>query len=325
MLSSLVWGDLPTDISLWPGMPLSLSGDEVIPLDYRAGHSGWLLYGNNLDKQRLSDYQCQLGTPMVIVHAWRIEGYQVVRLAGTLMPSATKLAHEFALDVAPLGKIPHPEVPGLLVMDMDSTAIQIECIDQIARLAGCGEQVAAITEKAMLGKVDFRTSLRQRVAALAGTDAQIVEQVKNDLTLTPGLISLLQRLQAVDWKVVIASGGFTHYASYLQEKLNLTAFAANQLEIVEGKLTGRLIGPLVDGSYKANMLLKLAERYQIAFEQTVAIGDGANDLPMLQAAAMGIAFNAKPNVNKKARFIIRYADLMGVYCILSANLFHEER
>lgn len=158
------------------GLPLSLSGDEVMPLDYHAGRSGWLLYGRGLDKQRLTQYQTKLGAAMVIVAARCVEDYQVIRLAGSLTPRATRLAHEAQLDVAPLGKIPHLRTLGLLVMDMDSTAIQIECIDEIAKLAGTGEKVAEVTERAMRGELDFTASLRSRVATLKGADADILRQ-----------------------------------------------------------------------------------------------------------------------------------------------------
>lgn len=154
-MPNITWCDLPEDVSLWPGLPLSLSGDEVMPLDYHAGRSGWLLYGRGLDKQRLTQYQSKLGAAMVIVAAWCVEDYQVIRLAGSLTARATRLAHEAQLDVAPLGKIPHLRTPGLLVMDMDSTAIQIECIDEIAKLAGTGEMVAEVTERAMRGELDL--------------------------------------------------------------------------------------------------------------------------------------------------------------------------
>ncbi|BFO08154.1 hypothetical protein GGER_06640 [Serratia rubidaea] len=146
----------------------SLSGDEVMPLDYWAGHTGWLLYGRELDKARITQFQRRLGAAMVIVTAWRVEDYQVVRLAGTLTARAKTLAAESGLDVAPLGKIPHLRTPGLLVMDMDSTAIEIECIDEIAKLAGVGEQVSEVTERAMRGELDFSDSLRQRVGTLKG-------------------------------------------------------------------------------------------------------------------------------------------------------------
>ncbi|QIX95215.1 phosphoserine phosphatase [Cedecea sp. FDAARGOS_727] len=325
MPNSLTWCDLPNDVSLWPGLPLSLSGDEVMPLDYRAGRSGWLLYGRNLDKQCLTKYQRKLGAAMVIVTAWCVEDYQVIRLAGSLTPRATRLAHEAGLDVAPLGKIPHLKTPGLLVMDMDSTAIQIECIDEIARLAGTGEMVSEVTERAMRGELDFTASLRQRVATLKGADANILRQVRDELPLMPGLTSLVQNLETLGWKVAIASGGFTFFAEYLRDKLNLTTVVANELEICDGKLTGEVLGQIVDAKFKAETLTRLAEKYEIPAAQTVAIGDGANDLPMIHTAGLGIAYHAKPKVNEKSEVSIRHADLMGVFCILSGSLIQEER
>ena len=212
-MPNITWCDLPEDVSLWPGLPLSLSGDEVMPLDYHAGRSGWLLYGRGLDKQRLTQYQSKLGAAMVIVAAWCVEDYQVIRLAGSLTARATRLAHEAQLDVAPLGKIPHLRTPGLLVMDMDSTAIQIECIDEIAKLAGTGEMVAEVTERAMRGELDFTASLRSRVATLKGADANILQQVRENLPLMPGLTQLVLKLETLGWKVAIASGGFTFFAA----------------------------------------------------------------------------------------------------------------
>jgi phosphoserine phosphatase len=296
-----------------------------MPLDYRAGRSGWLLYGRNLDKACLNRYQRKLGAAMVIVTAWCVEDYQVIRLAGSLTPRATKLAHEAGLDVAPLGKIPHLRTPGLLVMDMDSTAIQIECIDEIAKLAGTGEMVAEVTERAMRGELDFTASLKQRVATLKGANASILRQVRDELPLMPGLTSLVLKLESLGWKVAIASGGFTFFAEYLRDKLHLTTVVANELEICDGKLTGEVIGQIVDAKFKAETLKRLATKYEIPVEQTVAIGDGANDLPMIQAAGLGIAFHAKPKVNEKTEVTIRHADLMGVFCILSGSLIQEER
>ncbi|SFT97776.1 phosphoserine phosphatase [Kosakonia arachidis] len=320
MLNSLTWCDLPDDVSQWPGLPLSLSGDEVMPLDYHAGRSGWLLYGRHLDKTRLTTYQRKLGAAMVIVAAWCVEDYQVIRLAGSLTPRASRLAHDEGMDVAPLGKIPHLRSPGLLVMDMDSTAIQIECIDEIAKLAGTGEMVAEVTERAMRGELDFTASLRSRVATLKGADANILMQVRESLPLMPGLVQLVLKLETLGWKVAIASGGFTFFADYLRDKLHLTAAVANELEIMDGKFTGQVLGDIVDAHYKANTLKALAEKYEIPATQTVAIGDGANDLPMIKAAGLGIAFHAKPKVNEKAEVSIRHADLMGVFCILSGSI-----
>ena len=316
MPNSLTWCDLPEDVSLWPGLPLSLSGDEVMPLDYHAGRSGWLLYGRGLDKRRLTAWQRELGAALVIVASWVVEDYQVIRLAGSLTPRATRLAHEAGLDVAPLGKIPHLRTPGLLVMDMDSTAIQIECIDEIAKLAGTGELVSEVTERAMRGELDFTASLRQRVATLKDADASILLQVRDALPLMPGLAQLVLKLETLGWKVAIASGGFTFFAEYLRDKLHLDAVFANELEIRDGKLTGNVLGDIVDAKYKANTLRKLAEKYEIPTAQTVAIGDGANDLPMLNLAGLGIAFHAKPKVKATARQSISTIGLDGILYFL---------
>lgn len=325
MPNSLTYCDLPEGISHWPGLPLSLSGDEVMPLDYRAGHTGWLLYGKNLDKQSLSRYQRALGAAMVVVSAWQIDDYQVVRLAGSLTARATRLAHEHGLDVAPFGKTPHLRAPGLLMMDMDSTAIQIECIDEIAKLAGVGTEVAAVTERAMRGELDFTASLRQRVATLKGADADILRQVRDTLQLMPGLTQLTKKLQSLGWHVAIASGGFTYFAELLRDKLRLVSIAANELEVRDGRLTGEVVGEVIDAGYKARELTRLADKLAIPISQTVAIGDGANDLLMIQSAGLGIAFHAKPKVNEQSKVTIRHADLLGVLCILSGNLKHDER
>ena len=296
-----------------------------MPLDYWAGHTGWLLYGRGLDKQRLAGFQRRLGDALVVVSAWSVDDYQVIRLAGVLSTKAKKIADEYQLDVAQMGALPSLRTPGLLVMDMDSTAIQIECIDEIAKLAGVGEQVAEVTERAMRGELDFAASLRQRVATLKGADASILEQVRDGLPLMPGLTELVARLHELGWHVAIASGGFTYYADYLRDKLNLFSVSANQLGIKQGKLTGKVVGPIVDAKFKANNLQELAESLEIPVTQTVAIGDGANDLKMIKVAGLGIAYHAKPKVYSKAKVGIRHADLLGVLCILSASLNHEGR
>ena len=230
MPNSLTWCDLPEDVSLWPGLPLSLSGDEVMPLDYHAGRSGWLLYGRGLDKRRLTAWQRELGAALVIVASWVVEDYQVIRLAGSLTPRATRLAHEAGLDVAPLGKIPHLRTPGLLVMDMDSTAIQIECIDEIAKLAGTGELVSEVTERAMRGELDFEASLRERVATLRGLPTSVFDEVGPAMTLSPGAPDLIAAARAAGAKVGVTSGGFTQLVGPLADGLGLDFFNANELE-----------------------------------------------------------------------------------------------
>lgn len=204
-------------------------------------------------------------------------------------------------------------------MDMDSTAIQIECIDEIAKLAGTGDMVSAITECAMRGELDFSQSLRQRVATLKGAPEGILQEVKQHLPLMPGLVETVKELKNHGWKVAIASGGFTYFAEVLQQKLGLDFIAANQFEIIDGKLTGNVQGAIVDAQYKAQTLQQLAQQFHIATENTVAIGDGANDLAMMQVADVGVAYHAKPKVQQFAQVIVNFTDLTALLCLLSAN------
>lgn len=206
--------------------------------------------------------------------------------------------------------------PGLCVMDMDSTAITIECIDEIAKLAGVGAEVAAVTQRAMNGELDFAQSLQQRVKALAGTPATVLQQVLNELPLMPGLAELVAHLQQHQWKVAIASGGFTFFTSALQQRLDLVATFANQLAIVDGLLTGEVVGDIVDAKRKAEVVQELATQFEIIPQQTVAIGDGANDLPMLKTAALGVAFHAKPLVQAQAKAAIRQGSLLQLLYLL---------
>lgn len=220
------------------------------------------------------------------------------------------LAQQLACQLVYLKNAPRVSQPGLLVMDMDSTAIQIECIDEIARLAGVGERVAAVTARAMNGELDFAQSLQQRVSVLAGAPEQILAEVLAKLPLMPGLEDLVSCLKSYGWRVAIASGGFTYFTDALQQQLQLDATFANQLVIKHGYLTGELKGEIVDASRKAEVVRLLAERYGIDMSQTVAIGDGANDLPMLAQAALGVAFHAKPKVQAAAKAAITTGSLL---------------
>ena len=323
MAYTLTYSDLPENIQHWQGLPLSLNGCEVVPLDYNAGKTGWIIYGKKLNKTLLSKFQRQLAMPMVVVSSWKIKTYQIVRIAGVMPKKAKSISLSLGIDVAPIDNLPTLHSPGLLVMDMDSTAIGIECIDELAKLQGVGEQVAAVTELAMRGELDFASSLRKRVATLTGAPQDILEQVKKTLPLTPGLTCLVKELHKKNWHVAIVSGGFTYFADHLKQKLKLVAAHANELEIKKGQLTGKVIGQIVDAKYKARMLQQLAASLDIPIEQTVAIGDGANDLMMIRIAGLGVAYHGKPKVVEKAKISINYADLTGLWCILSTSLLSE--
>ena len=191
--------------------------------------------------------------------------------------------------------------PGLLFMDMDSTLIQCECIDEIADFLGIKPQVAAITERAMRGELDFAASLTERVQLLAGLEESVLDRVYAErIRLTPGAEELIATLKAHGWKVGVVSGGFTWFTRRLQARLGLDYALANELEIHDGRLTGGIKGAIVDAQAKKQALLSQAAAWSIPLEQTVAVGDGANDLPMILAAGLGIAFHAKPAVVERA-------------------------
>jgi len=206
-------------------------------------------------------------------------------------------------------KAPKFNEPGLLLMDMDSTTIEIECIDEIATLAGVGEEVSAVTELAMQGKLDFSQSLYQRVGTLKDAPEQILADVAKNIPLMNGLETLIAELKQHQWRVAIASGGFTYFADHLKALLNLDAAHANTLEIIDGKLTGKVLGAVVDAQAKADCLMSLSSEYNIPHHQTVAMGDGANDLVMMEAANLGVAFHAKSIVKAQADTAINRSGL----------------
>jgi phosphoserine phosphatase len=189
----------------------------------------------------------------------------------------------------------------LVAFDMDSTLIQAEVIDELAKEAGVGEQVAAITEAAMRGELDFKQSLRKRLSLLKGLDESVLREVAARLPLTEGAERLISTLKNVGYKIAILSGGFTYFGNLLKARLGIDYVYANELEIVDGKLTGRALGEIVDAQRKADLLQAIADQEGISLQQVIAVGDGANDLPMLNLAGLGIAFHAKPKVKKGAR------------------------
>jgi phosphoserine phosphatase len=204
----------------------------------------------------------------------------------------------------------------LVCFDMDSTLIQTEVIDELAAAAGVGAEVAAITEQAMQGALDFSESFRRRMALLEGMPESVLAEVADRLPITDGAERLIRTLKALGFKVAILSGGFTYFAEHLQRRLGIDDVHANRLEFRDGRLTGKVTGPIVDGARKAELLRELAAREGIRLEQVIAVGDGANDLPMLSIAGLGIAFRAKPLVKERARHAIGAVGLDGILYLL---------
>ena len=207
----------------------------------------------------------------------------------------------------------------LVVLDVDSTLIENEVIELLAANAGSLEQVTAITERAMRGELDFEQSLRERVATLAGLPESLFDQVRKEVTVTRGVPELIAGVKAAGGHVGVVSGGFHEILDPLAEHLRLDFWRANRLEVKNGQLTGRVLGEVVDAAAKAQALIEWAETTQTPITRTVAIGDGANDLKMMEAAGLSIAFNAKPIVRERAAVILDERDLSRVLGILGLN------
>ncbi|OMQ01015.1 phosphoserine phosphatase, partial [Haemophilus influenzae] len=267
----------------YPQFPTALLANEALI----QGGDFFVLYGTKLDISTLEKFQQKCGQNFQIFDVWMVAQNIVVLLKGQWVADFVKFANGVEVDIAKLDFSPKLSQAGLLVMDMDSTAIQIECIDEIAKLVGVGELVSAITESAMRGELDFEQSLRRRVSTLKGAPESILQQVRENLPLMSGLIETIQTLQKYGWKTAIASGGFTYFADYLKALLQLDFAASNQFDIEDGKLTGLVKGDVVDAQYKAKTLQRLLEEYGIDSQYSIAIGDGANDLAMMNVAGLG--------------------------------------
>lgn len=188
----------------------------------------------------------------------------------------------------------------LVCFDMDSTLIGTEVIDELADRAGVGEEVRRITEQAMRGEIDFRESFTRRVALLKGLDESVMREIAENLPITEGVDRMMTVLKRTGYKTAILSGGFTYFGNYLKQRFGFDYVYSNDLEIVDGKLTGKYLGEIVDGRRKQELLRLIAQVENLDMRQTIAVGDGANDLPMLSAAGLGIAFHAKPKVKANA-------------------------
>ncbi len=233
-----------------------------------------------------------------------------------------EMASELNMDISFQRESMFRRMRRLICFDMDSTLIQTEVIDELAIRAGVGDQVKAITERAMRGEIDFTDSFRQRVALLKGLDVSVMQEIAESLPITEGVERLMKLLKMVGFKIAILSGGFMYFGNYLAKKFGIDYVYANELEVKGGKLTGRYVGEVVDGRRKAELLKLIAQVEKIDLMQTVAVGDGANDLPMIGLAGLGIAFHAKPKVKATAQQSLSTVGLDGILYFLGYKDSH---
>lgn len=256
--------------------------------------------------------ECDLRTRACIEFSVRGTPKDRIAMQEQLMKLASELEMDFSFQLDNM----YRRMRRLICFDMDSTLIETEVIDELAIRAGVGDEVKAITERAMRGEIDFTESFRERVALLKGLDESVMQDIAEHLPITEGVDRLMYVLKKYGYKIAILSGGFTYFGQYLQQKYGIDYVYANELEIVDGKLTGRYLGDVVDGKRKAELLRLIAQVEKVDIAQTIAVGDGANDLPMLGVAGLGIAFHAKPKVVANAKQSINTIGLDGVLYFL---------
>lgn len=278
-----------------------------------------LIAVNNLNIDRITRLsgRAELSTPehrrRTAIEFW-VRGS--VEDSSVMHATFLNLSHVMDIDIAIQEDSVFRRNRRLVCFDMDSTLIQNEVIDELARAAGVGDEVTAITEAAMRGELEFQESFRRRLSLLEGLDADVLPRVAESLKITDGASQLIETLKFYRYKIAILSGGFTYFARHLQDKFGIDYVYANELEIEDGRLTGRVKGGIVDEKRKAELLKQIADQEQIRLEQVIAVGDGANDLPMLSAAGLGIAFRAKPAVRKQARYAMGTSGLDGILYLI---------
>ena len=251
----------------------------------------------------------------VEIHASLPPGRDREALKRSLLAVATKTGFDVSLQRENL----YRRSKRLVVMDMDSTLIRIEVIDELARAAGVGEAVSKITERAMQGEMDYDESLRQRVALLVGLDVKVLDQIANDLPLTEGAETLIRVLKRLGYRTAVISGGFSRAADALKRRLGIDYAFSNNLEVEGGKLTGRVVGPIVNAQRKAELLEVIAQHEGVLLDQVIAVGDGANDVLMLEKAGLGIAFRAKTKLREAADTSISGAGLDAILYLLGIS------
>ena len=276
--------------SMLPRHAITVLGEQLSPAGLAAVSGAVADTGGTVDRI------VRLATDPVTAYDFSVIAGDVDQLRRSLVQVARDQQLDIALQAGGLER----RAKRLVVMDVDSTLIRNEMIDLLAEEAGSSDRVAAITERAMRGELDFEGSLRERVRLLRGLDQSAIQRVQSRIVFTPGARTFVRTLKRLGFAVAIVSGGFTVFTSWLQQQLDLDHAFGNTLEIINGRLTGEVLGPVVDRARKAELLTEIAAAEGVPLSQTVAVGDGANDLDMLATAGMGIAFNAKPAVREQA-------------------------
>jgi len=272
------------------------------------------IYSENVNIERITQLsQGELSCIEMIVKTDKTINVQ--DMTGKLL----SISSDFGVDIAVQKENIFRRSKRLVVMDMDSTLIQVEVIDELAKSAGHGEEVRGITSKAMNGELSFNESLNKRVELLRGLDENVLDEIYHNIPFTPGAKKLVKILKKLGYKTAVISGGFTFFTDRLKNELGLDYAFANELEIKDGKLTGKVLGEIINGESKAEILEDIADKENISLDQVVAIGDGANDLLMLDKAGLGIAFNAHKTVREKADYNISQENLDSIIYLLGIS------
>ena len=272
------------------------------------------IYSENVNIERITQLsQGELSCIEMIVKTDKTINVQ--DMTGKLL----SISSDFGVDIAVQKENIFRRSKRLVVMDMDSTLIQVEVIDELAKSAGHGEEVRGITSKAMNGELSFNESLNKRVELLRGLDENVLDEIYHNIPFTPGAKKLVKILKKLGYKTAVISGGFTFFTDRLKNELGLDYAFANELEIKDGKLTGKVLGEIINGESKAEILEDIADKENISLDQVVAIGDGANDLLMLDKAGLGIAFNAHKTVREKADYNISQKNLDSIIYLLGIS------
>lgn len=272
------------------------------------------IYSENVNIERITQLsQGELSCIEMIVKTDKTINVQ--DMTGKLL----SISSDFGVDIAVQKENIFRRSKRLVVMDMDSTLIQVEVIDELAKAAGHGEEVSGITSKAMNGELSFNESLNKRVELLRGLDENILDKIYHNIPFTPGAKKLVKILKKLGYKTAVISGGFTFFTDRLKNELGLDYAFANKLEIKDGKLTGKVLGKIINGEFKARILEDIADKENISLDQVVAIGDGANDLLMLDKAGLGIAFNAHKAVREQADYNISQKNLDSIIYLLGIS------